>query len=178
MGRPHKYGRGAGPKGSVKADGRLPPWRSPGIADLRPWLGRWNQTETEAGRARGRKGAAPCGDAEGLAIAEPASGAAQAETKRNHAKRSHKAGCAASGGVRVRHGAARSEPQALGPVVWGEGRSGGVRAETEGTGLNEATKPVCRSLRRQSGGFGSWHNVARHDGCALYCIRRDGRDKG
>ena len=36
-----------------------------------------------------------------------------------------------------------------------DGRRGGVRAETEGAGSGYGTEPVCRSLRRQSGGVGT-----------------------
>jgi len=49
---------------------------------------------------------------------------------------------------------------------------GGVRAETEGTVSNEATEPVCRSLRRQSG---AWHGLARRTACRVACKRRDGQ---
>lgn len=96
--------------------------------------------EHEAADTRGRESGAPCGGAAGRTKAGPASATAQAATKGTKADRSHQAGCEASGGVRVRHGAARPEPQALGPVFWGEGRRGGVRVETEGTALSEAAE--------------------------------------
>ena len=137
----------------------------------------WAGSERSRGHTRAGKRSAVRGRGR-LSEAELVSGSAQAATKGNHIKRSHRAGCAASGGTGVRYGAARSEPQALGPAVWGEGRRGGVRAETEGEALSEATEPVCRSLRRQSGGPESWRGAARRDACRVASKRRDGRSEG
>lgn len=69
-----------------------------------------------------------------------------------------------------------AEPQALGPVFFGaKGAVAECGRERRGQASNEAAKPVCRSLRRQSGGPESWHGVARRGACRVACKRRDGR---
>lgn len=76
-----------------------------------------------------------------------------------------------------------AEPQALGPVVWGEGRRGGVRAETEGATSNEATEGIAQVAKATSWPEPPEHcpvcqattAVARRDACRAASKRRDGR---
>jgi len=71
------------------------------------------------------------------------------------------------------------EPQALGPRCLGaKGAVAECGRERRGLNSNGVTEPVCRSLRRQSGGPESWHGVARRGACRVARKRRDGRTDG
>ena len=76
-----------------------------------------------------------------------------------------------------------AEPQALGPVVWGEGRRGGVRAEAEGAASSEAAEGIAQVARAAVWPEPPEHcpvcqtatAVARRDACRVASKRRDGR---
>lgn len=90
------------------------------ITDHRPWSGRRHQAFTGATGNGGRERPAQCGGAAGWAIAEPASGPAQAVTKGNQASKGHRAGCGvygASGGGESRHAAACCGPESWARAV-------------------------------------------------------------
>ena len=123
------------------------------FADHRLWLGRLHRTFNEAENNGGRENPAPCGYATGWATAEPASGPAQAATKGDQLEQWHRAGCGvygASGGGETWHSVARCGTASPWPLLFGgEGRSGGVRAGTEGTTFERshvASLPFCGSL--------------------------------
>jgi len=96
----------------------------------------------------GRESVAPCGGAAGWATAEPASGPAQAATEGTQAGRSRRAGCAAAGGARFRHGVARCGAASPWP------RFSGRRAPWRSAGGNEGAKRRTEPRSQSAGACG------------------------